>query len=255
MDDRIKQVLVLGREHYAKGEYEKAEEALREVLAHEDRFADVHDMLGVIAYHRGNLIVAERHFERAIAINPKYTEAALNLSVTYNDRGKYAEAREVYKRIQGKPAGSLEQLDEFARGKLANMHADIGQAYADAGLPHEAIEEYEKAVTLCPHFADLRTKLGALLRDVNNPARARAHYEKAIAAKPSYVPARIQLGAILLAAGEVDAAEEQWKKVIELDPENSRARMYLRVVQTEREKRSIPPPPASAGATSTRHAT
>jgi tetratricopeptide (TPR) repeat protein len=241
MDERVKQLLLIGREHYAKRELEKAEEALREVLAHEDRFADVHDMLGVIAHSRGNLIQAERHFERALEINPAYTEAALNLAVTYNDRGKYDAAKAVYARIKGAPTGSIQALDPFARGKLANMHADLGQAYADAGVPHEAILEFEKAVNLCPHFADLQTKLGGLLREVNNQGRAREHYEAALASRPNYVPARLQLGVTLLAMGDAKAAEEQWKKVIEIEPDNSRAKMYLRMLATGVKTPSPPP--------------
>jgi tetratricopeptide (TPR) repeat protein len=245
MDERTKQLLVLGREHYAKREFEKAEPLLREVLEHEDRFADTHDMLGVIAHSRGNFIAAEKHFERALAINPAYTEAALNLAVTYNDRGKYDKAREVYARIQGTPSGAKSGLDPFARGKIANMHADVGQAYADAGLPLEAIGELEKAIDLCPHFADLRTKLGALLRDVNEPARAREQYEAAITTRPAYVPARIQLGVTLLSMGDPEGAAEQWNRVIELDPDNSRAKMYLRMLSLQRVKTA--PPVESAG--------
>src|SRR6185295_18948651 len=134
MNERVKQLLVLGREHYGKREFEKAEQMLRMVLEEEDRYADVHDMLGVIAHSRGNFLVAERHFERALEINPSYTEAALNLAVTYNDRGKYEKAREVYGRIKVGPTGTANGLDPFARGKIANMHADIAQAYHDAGL-------------------------------------------------------------------------------------------------------------------------
>jgi Tfp pilus assembly protein PilF len=96
MNERVKQLLVLGREHYEKRELEKAEQMLRMVLEEEDRYADVHDMLGVIAHSRGNFLVAERHFERALEINPAYTEAALTLAVTYNDRGKSDKAREIY---------------------------------------------------------------------------------------------------------------------------------------------------------------
>src|SRR5215831_13200649 len=184
-------MLLLGREHYAKREFDKAEPLLREVLDKDDRFADVHDMLGVICHARGNFAQAEHHFERAIAINPSYTEAALNLAVTYNDRGKYEAARQVYSRIRGGPGGTAKTLDPFARGKLANMHAEVGQAYADAGLSREAIAEYEKAVGLCPHFADLRTKLGTLLRESNDLTRAREQYEAAVAARPTYAPARI----------------------------------------------------------------
>jgi tetratricopeptide (TPR) repeat protein len=241
MEERVKQLLLLGREHYAKREFEKAEELLREVLTHEDRFADVHDMLGVICHSRGNFIQAERHFERALEINPSYTEAALNLAVTYNDRGKYDAAKQVYAKIKGNPTGAIPGLDPFARGKLANMHADLGQAYADAGLPHEAIEQLEKAVGLCPQFADLQTRLGALHRDVNNHPRAREHYEAALASRPNYVPARLQLGVTLLALGDPKAAEEQWKKVIEIEPDNSRAKMYLRMLASSQQ--SNPPSP------------
>lgn len=242
MDERIKQLLLLGREHYQKREYEKAEQMLRLVLDEDDRFADVHDMLGVIAHSRGNFIQAERHFEQALKINPNYTEAALNLAVTYNDRGKYEKAKEIYARIKGKPTGSsANSLDPFARGKLANMHADLAQAYADSGLNHEAIAEYEKAVGLCPSFADLQTKLGTLLREDNQLDRARKAYEAAIESRPNYVPARIQLGVTLLSLGDTHGAQEHWQKVLELEPDNSRAKMYLRMLESSRGKSSMPP--------------
>ena len=241
MNERVKQLLVLGREHYAKREFEKAEQMLRMVLEEEDRYADVHDMLGVIAHSRGNFLVAERHFERALEINPAYTEAALNLAVTYNDRGKYEKAREVYAKIKVCPHGTSQGLDPFARGMIANMHADVGQAYHDAGLLREAITEYEKAILLCPHFADLQTKLGTLLREINDLPGARVHYEAALQTKPNYIPARLQLGVILLSLGETTGAEEHWRHVIALEPENSQAKMYLRML--ERTRMSKPPPP------------
>jgi tetratricopeptide (TPR) repeat protein len=240
MDEHTKQLLLLGREHYQKREFEKAEQMLRQVLEEDDRLADVHDMLGVICHSRGNFTQAEHHFERALALNPNYTEAALNLAVTYNDRGKYEAARQVYARIRGTPGGSAQGLDPFARGKIANMHAEVGQAYADAGLPKDAILEYEKAVGLCPQFADLRTKLGMLLRELNDMPRARHQYEAALEARPNYIPARIQLGITLLALGETDKAREQWTKVLELEPDNARAKMYLRMMASSG---SQPPPP------------
>lgn len=241
MNEQVKQLLVLGREHYAKREFEKAEQMLRLVLEEEDRYADVHDMLGVIAHSRGNLVVAERHFERALELNPAYTEAALNLAVTYNDRGKYEKAREVYGRIKVGQTGTTNGLDPFARGKIANMHADLGVAYHDAGLVREAIAEYEKAVALCPHFADLQTKLGMLLREINDLPNARKHYEAALQAKPNYIPALLQLGVILLALGDGKTAEEHWNQVIVFEPDNSQAKMYLRML----ERPMLTKPPSS----------
>jgi tetratricopeptide (TPR) repeat protein len=243
MDEHTKQLLLLGREHYSRRELDKAEPMLRQVLEKDDRFADVHDMLGIICHSRGNFAQAEYHFERALAINPSYTEAALNLAVTYNDRGKYEAARQVYARIKGQPTAGGVGLDPFARGKIANMHAEIGQAYADAGMPREAIAEYEKAVGLCPHFADLLTKLGALYRETNDLARAKEAYEAAVKSRPTYVPARIQLGVTLLALGQSSAAEQQWTKALEVDPENARAKMYLRMLASQRGAGSPTPPP------------
>ena len=89
------------------------------------------------------------------------------------------------------------QIDPFARGKIANMHADLGQAYAEAGFVHEAIEQYLKAVALCPSFADLRTRLGNLYRDAGDLAHAREQYQAAKDANPRYVQARVLLGVTL----------------------------------------------------------
>ncbi|MFO0677460.1 MAG: tetratricopeptide repeat protein [Polyangiaceae bacterium] len=245
MDDGLKRLLVLGREHYANKEFDKAEPLLHDILAADDRFADVHDMLGVIAHQRGNFVAAEHHFERAVSLNPNYTEALINLAVTYNDRGKYDKAREVYQRIQGPSgAGSLGS-DSFARGRIANMHAEVAQAYHDAGLLREAATEYEKAIALCPQFADIRTRLGTLLRELHEYRLAREHYEAAVAARPTYVPARLQLGVTLLAMGDPYSAEEQWHRVLEADPDNARAKMYLRMLATQKqsgEMRASAPP-------------
>jgi tetratricopeptide (TPR) repeat protein len=214
---------------------------LREVLDRTDRYADVYNMLGVIVHERGDFVAAERYFERAVELNPNYTEAQLNLSVTYNDLGKYEAARQVYGSIRRGESGTL--LDPFARGKIANMHADTAQAYADAGCPQEAIEELRKAVELCPTFADLQTKLGTLYRDVGNLVLAREHYEAACKANPKYAPARVLLGVTLLSLGSADQAIVEWREALALDPENKNAKMYLRMVEAQRNSQSRRPPP------------
>ena len=88
MDERIKELLSRGREHYQKREFDKADYLLREVVEHSDRFADVFDMLGIIAHSRGDLAGGPTLFERAVTLNPAYTEALLNLAVTLNDLGE-----------------------------------------------------------------------------------------------------------------------------------------------------------------------
>jgi tetratricopeptide (TPR) repeat protein len=230
MDDHIKQLLLLGREHYEKREFDKAEYLLKQVVAETDRFADVFDMLGVIAHTRGDFTQAERHFEKAVSLNPNYTEAQLNLMVTYNDLGKYDAAREIYARVRsrGAPGG---KGDPFAKGKIANMHAELSQAYQDAGMQSEAVIELERAVALCPHFADLRTRLAVLYRDFGEPQRAREQLELARASNPNYAQARVLLGVMLLSAGELGPAEQEFEAVLARDADNRGAQMYLKLVR------------------------
>ena len=241
MDERLKQLLILGREHYERREFDRAEQVLGEVVAKTDRFADVHNMLGVILHERGDFVAAERHFEHAVELNPNYTEALLNLSVTYNDLGKYDAARQVYARIQSD--ADARGLDSYARGKIANMHADVAQAYADARCLPEAIGELKKAVELCPKFADLQLRLAHLYRDVGNLALAREHYTAARDANPRYLPARLHLGVTLLSLSAPDLAIVEWREALAIDPANKNAKMYLRMVEAQRQAVSTRTPP------------
>ena len=236
MDERLKQSLVMGREHYQKREFDKAEPMLREVIEANDGFADVHNMLGVMAHERGNFALAEKHLERATELNPNYTEAMLNLAVTYNDQGKYEAGRSIYRRIRAAQERSADNLDPFVKGKIANMHAELAQAYEDAGLRPDAIRELERAVSMCPTFADLQTRLGTLLRDSGDLLKAREHYESARNANPRYPLARLMLGVTLLALNEVEAAKNEWRAVLEHEPNNKSAAMYLRMAE------NLPPP-------------
>lgn len=233
MDEQVKQWLLLGREHFQKRELDKAQAYLDQVLAADDRFADVHDMLGLIAHSRGNYQAAEEHFTRALAINPAYTEAALNLAVTLNDRGKYKEARQVYERIQGKPTGAVGTLDPFARGKLANMHADLGAAYCGLAMFEESVREYSKALDLCPEFADLRVRLGNVYRDMGVFHAAVAEFEHAKRLRPDFIPARIHLGVTLFSLGRKDAALAEWQHVLTIDPNNKSAKLYVKMANDE----------------------
>src|SRR5262245_48397975 len=123
MDEALRRLITLGREHYRARDYDAAEQVLSEIVKEHRGFADVFNMLGVIRHDRGRLEEAREAFENALRLNPGYTEAALNLSVTYNDLGLYRQAREVYVRVIQRTRAAPRSLDPFVKGKLANMHA------------------------------------------------------------------------------------------------------------------------------------
>ena len=230
MDERLKQLLTQGRDLYHNREFEKAEKVLTQVLRENRGFADVHNMLGVIYHDAGRFTQARDCFEQALQINPNYTEAALNLAVTYNDLGQYKEAKEVYGRAMAHTKSHPRSLDPFAKGKIANMHADLGDAYQGIGFYAEAVREYKQALELCPTFIDIRTRLASTFRDMGDLEAAMTEYREVISHNPNYIPARLQLGVTLYSAKRLDDAIAEWRSVLELDPSNKNAHKYLKMV-------------------------
>lgn len=230
MDDEIRKLLSLGRESFEKREFFEAERTLGRVLEKHDALADVHNMMGLMAHHRGDFTKAEKHFERALALNASYTDAALNLAVTYTDLGKYEQAQAALQKLgtRGKRLGEAKALEPFARGKIANMHAETAQAYADVGMVRDAVLELQRAVALAPNFADLRHRLAQHLQVLGRLDEAKVELEQALFHNPGFLPAKLQLGLVLVSQGDVAAGRAAWREVLRIDAENPIARMYLR---------------------------
>lgn len=231
MDSDIKHHLTVGREFYKAGDYDRALPHLEAVQRSHDGFADVHNMLGVIYYQSGRGAEATQRFERALELNPRYTEAALNLSVCYNENGRYDEAKDVYARAAGGGNGGspneIENLDSFVKGKIANLHADVGSAYEAVGLRDRAVAEYRRALELCPTFVDIRTKLATTLRDMGDVDGAIAELTSIRDDAPEYIPARLHLGISLWTAKRVAEARAEWEFVLQRDPENKSCQVYM----------------------------
>lgn len=230
MEDALRQLLSVGKEHYQKRDYPSARSYLEQVVEKTDRFADVFNMLGVIYHDMGQFSQAQKALESALKLNPAYTEAALNLAVLYNDLGKYAEAKEIYRHALQMNRSSDGELDPFVAGKIANMHAEIADAYRSAGQVESAIREYRQAVELRPSFVDLRIKLAAALRDFGKNEEAAIECKKAIQARDKFFPAHVLLGVCYYSMGKQAEALEQWQFVLRQSPDDSRAKMYISMI-------------------------
>jgi tetratricopeptide (TPR) repeat protein len=231
MDEQIRDLLKLGRDAYSKKEYARAEGYLIKVAEKQGNYADVHNMLGVIYHDQSLFTKAQQHFEMALAINPAYTEAALNLAVTYNDLGRYSDAKETFNRALTASRANPGDLDPFVQGKIANMYAEIGDVYQAAGLYELAVTEYRKALALGPGFVDIRLKLGQALRDQGLQEEAVSEFKHILQERPSFMSARIHLGVTLYSMGRTQEAIAEWKGALQIDPENKSCQMYLNLVK------------------------
>ena len=161
MDKDTLRRLERGREHYENREYDRAEPYLVKVAQVEEGFADVMNMLGVIYHDRGQVAMAQEYFEKALRINPRYTEAALNLAVTYNEQGMYDKAKRIHEHATSLAPQEEREIEPFARGKLSNMHADLGRAFA---LQVDLTEVVRDLVDKLPQAAGVRFAALYLLR-------------------------------------------------------------------------------------------
>jgi tetratricopeptide (TPR) repeat protein len=240
MDDQLRELVSLGKEHFQRGDYSLAAGHLEQVVARGAAFADVHHMLGVVYHHLGEFESAQRAFEKALDINPDYVEAALNLAIVCNDLGQYERAQQVYGGVVARtrstsprePSGD-EPLDNYTRGKIANLHAAVGDGYASVRRPADAAAEYRRALALCPNFVDLRLKLAHALKDARQDAAALVEFGVAVEHAPAYVPARIALGTALYASGKLDEAMRQWEEVLRMEPSHRSAAMYLKLARAQ----------------------
>lgn len=228
---QLERLLNEGRDAFRSADYVRAESLLKRALeSGAGAYADVHHTLGIIYHTWGQFPKAREAFEEALRINPKYTEAALNLSITYNDLGRYAEAQELFARIQPAPE---ERIDGFTRGKIANLHRAVGEAYRSAGLATEAAEEYRRAIGLCPDFIDIRMDLAHALAEAGDVSGAVQQAKEVLRRRPDYEPALLHLGLFLHRTGDIPGAKRAFLTVLDHSPDHERAAIYLRMLEQE----------------------
>ena len=239
----LKQAVALGREHYEKREYDKAERHLCDVIAPGGhRYADIHNMMGVIHHDRGRLEAARESFKRALEINPSYTEAALNLAVTYNDLGQYELAQQVYRgaihrdargQQRDRPVRQGQDRQPARRGRARvprGRHAERGRAGVSQRGP--AVPALRRPARQAGRGLSPDGRLG------RGAPRARRGDPRAtrLTARRTWRSA-----CCCWSAASARRPCRAWREALKRDPKNKVAEMYLRMAQNP-PLQSQPPP-------------
>ena len=238
MTQDVNEQVAIGKQYFDKKDYHRAENYLRQVVKKGTKYADVFNMLGVIEHIDGKFNSSIKMFKEALKINPNYTEALLNLAVLYNDLGHYGEAKKLYTNLHKGKGAKHRGIDPVLKGKLSNLHANIGDIYRSLGLYTHAIDEYSKALTLNLGYVDIRTKLGISYRENGDLQKSLTELKKVVKSDPKYVHARIQLGVTYYSMKKLTEAKKQWKDAVKRDPDNEYAAMYLRLAETKTPKKA-----------------
>ena len=107
---------------------------------------------------------AMRAYRRALARDPSYSDAAVNLARLVHDAGRAKEAVGLYR------AALAYAPDD------AELHYNLALALEDATGPAAAMHHYEHALALDPSFADAHWNLAGLLEAAGKKQDALRHY-------------------------------------------------------------------------------
>ena len=166
---------------------------------------------GGLEQHKG----AIGDFEKAIELNPSYTEAYYNCGAAYFGLKQYESARENYnKAIELNPS-------------YAGAYNNRGVAFGGLGQHERAIEDYNKAIELNPSYAGAYNNRGVAFGGLGQHERAIDDYNKAIELNPGYAEPYNNRGADYLDLGQHKKAIEDCNKAIELNPGYAKA-YYIR---------------------------
>src|SRR5579859_3583326 len=202
--------------------FEAAVPPLNKFIAEQPDVAFAHFQLAYAytALKRGDEARAE--YERAMALDPKMPEPALNLGILLMEKDP-AEAVAPLRR-------AVELLPSQSRPRFL-----LGSALEHSGDLGGAAEAFDGALRLDSRDAEALTHLGNLYLRLNRPADAEAKFRSALEIQTKSVPAGLGLAQSLDAQKKPEAADA-YRTYLELKPADSAARARLVHLLIEQEK-------------------
>ena len=195
---------------------------------------DTHYLKGVFHYFQGDLLNAIRALNQCMSLDPRHTDAAICLSVLYNDIGKYDEAKKVFEQANQSVAHKKTGDDAGIDRKFAVKHLEIADLYFRYRRYDESIEEYNKAALLDPTALEIRIRRAKAFAKKGFLSRAIQELQTLRNENSNFLPARIQLGLLHYSQGNILDAELEWENVLEIDPTHREAQAYLEMAKRER---------------------
>jgi tetratricopeptide (TPR) repeat protein len=231
MHENAELSLERARNRFAVGDYHGAVMLVDELIAAGRAYADAYQLRGVALALLGQADRALESFDAALALNPRYVEALVHRGLVLGDLGRTDEAAEHFRRAAAADAPVADGLPRQASARLANLHAELAEAYVEAGAYPTAVEQYRAALDLGPEYHDLRYRLARVLLRAGCYLEARQELERVLAARPTLREAQVALGLAKYLSGDADGAQETWLACREGRPGDPRLDAYLAMTE------------------------
>jgi tetratricopeptide (TPR) repeat protein len=219
-------LLTVARERFGARDYRGAALLIASAIEAGQGYADAHHMLGLCYAMTEWREEALASFDAAIRLNPRYVEAHLNRSIVLSDLGRPGEAEEALARAHelGRPDST--GFPAVIANRLANMHAELGRAYREAGALTHAISEFQAALGIREGFADLRLELARTLLEAGDSAQAKREIDVILQSRPEWIEAMLLRGLAAYLAGDLEEAKVIWEDASKRHPEEPRLETY-----------------------------
>jgi tetratricopeptide (TPR) repeat protein len=219
-------LLGVARERFATRDYRGAALLLASAIQSGQGYADAHHMLGLCLALNEQREEALESFDAAIRLNPRYVEAHLNRAIVLSDLGRADEAEEALTHAHRYGRRDSSGFPAVVANRLANMHAELGRAYREAGDYTAAMGQLHHALALRPGFLDLRLELARTMLDSGKPHEAAHELDAILQARPNWLDAMLLRGLAAYLAGELEQAKSVWESASERHPEEPRLETY-----------------------------
>lgn len=212
-------------------QFREADVLIQERITADPRDADGYYLRGVWHYFQGQLGPTVENLKKALQLDARHTDAAICLSVLYNDIGKYDEAKRVFEVANQSVAHKKIGDDYGIDKKFAVKHLELADLYFRYRRYDEAIDEYGRAAMLDPTALDIRIRRAKAFAKKGFLTRAMQELQQLKKENSTFIPARLQLGLLHYSQGNPLDAELEWESILEIEPNNREARAYLEMAK------------------------
>ena len=201
------------RQDIDKHDFAAAIVPLQKFLAEKDDFAYAHFQLGYAYTGLQKRKEARGEYERAIQLDPKMPEAALNLGILLLSEDPAAAVQPLQRAVELLPTQS-------------RPRALLGTAYEKSGDATSAERAFEGALALDPKDTETSLQLAQLWMRAGRARDAEAKFRAALSAEPQSVAALSGLAASLEAQKSPEAAEA-YRDYLKVQPNDGAAQERL----------------------------
>lgn len=234
---KLSDLLKKAKEAFQKNDLKTASLFLNEIIEQNPNATEAYFYLANVFHIRGELGKAIKAFQRVLELDPHHTDAAISLSVIYNDIGKYEEAKAIFEKANNQVKNNQQQgvSDPHLNKKFSMKHYELAEMYASYGRCDEALFEYNKAATLDPDNLEIRIKVAKTYTKKGFTSKAFEELKRLKNEHPGYMAARIAMGLIYYGNGNVIEAQSEWQNVLSREPNHPEATMYLQLSRSASE--------------------